>query len=151
MTRRPEGAEDNGRFILKDHPESGLVLADEDEKRANDEKKKNERLFKTLDAMKSSLDKGDELASFGRDRFDHDWIVQDAAITVLTQIGDEVKRLPKSFTSARTSVEWTQIARMRDKLTRDDVDIDLELVWDALAQDVPTLRAALSNALDENS
>jgi uncharacterized protein with HEPN domain len=151
VTRRPKGAEDDGRFILKDHAESGLVLADEDEKRANDEKKKNERLSKTLDAMKSSLDKGGELASLGRDRFDHDWIVQDAAITVLTQIGEEVKRLPKSFTSARASVEWTQIARMRDQLTHDYVDIDLELVWDALSQDVPTLRAALSNALDKNS
>jgi uncharacterized protein with HEPN domain len=151
VKRQPKGAGDDGRFVLKGHPESGLVLADEDEKRATDEKKKNQRLPKTLDAMKSSLDKGDELASLGRERFDRDWIVQDAAITVLTQIGEEVKRLPKTFTSAHPGVEWTKIARMRDKLTHDYVDIDLELVWDALAQDVPTLRSALSSALDENS
>ena len=151
MKQQPKGAEDVGRFVLKDHPESGLVLADEDEKRAKDEKKKSERLPQTLDAMKSSLDKGDELALLGRERFDRDWIVQDAAITVLTQIGEEVKRLPKDFTSARPGVEWTKIARMRDKLTHDYVDIDLELVWDALAQDVPNLRSALSSALDESS
>jgi uncharacterized protein with HEPN domain len=148
VTRQPKDAEDDGRFVLKDHPESSLVLEDEEEKRANDEKKKNERLPQTLDAMKSSLDKGDELASLGRERFDHDWIVQDAAITVLTQIGEEVKRLPKTFTSAHLGVEWTKIVGMRDKLTHDYVDIDLELVWDALAQDVPNLRLALSSALN---
>ena len=141
--RQPKGAEDGGRFVVESHPESGLVLADEDEKRANDERKRVERLSKTLGAIKSSLDKADELASLGRDRFDHDWIVQDAAVMVLTQIGEEVKRLPKVFTSGRPDIEWTKIAGMRDKLTHDYVDTDYELVWDALAKEVPTLRAAL--------
>ena len=128
---------------MESHPESSLVLSDEDEMRANDERKRSERLPKTLDAMKSSLDKCHEIASLGRGRFDSDWIVQDAAITVLTQIGEEVKRLPKTFTSSRSTIEWTKIAGMRDKLTHDYVDIDLELVWDALMKDIPTLRVAL--------
>ena len=143
--RQPKGSEDGGRFVFESHPESSLVLADEDEKRANDERKRNERLSKTLDAMRSSLRKGDEIASLGRDRFDHDWIVQDASITVLTQIGEEVKRLPKKFTSSRPGIEWTKIAGMRDKLTHDYVDVDIELVWDALVNDIPTLRAAIAD------
>lgn len=142
--RQTKGAEEGRRFVLRDHPESRLVLADEDEKRASDEKKRAERLPKTLDAMKSSLDKADEFASLGRDRFDHDWIVQNAAVMVLTHIGEQVKRLPQTFTSARPDVEWTKIARMRDKLTHGYVGTDYDLVWDALVQDVPTVRAALS-------
>ena len=147
-TRLLEGISDVGRFVVENHPESGLVLEDEDEKKANDERKKNERLTMTLSAMRNSLDKGSEIATLGRARFDNDWMVQDAAITVLTQIGEEVKRLPKTFTSARPNIEWTKIARMRDKLTHDYVDIDHELVWDALVQDIPTLRAALSSPSD---
>jgi uncharacterized protein with HEPN domain len=143
--RQPKGSADGGRFVFESHPESSLVLADEDEKRASDERKRNERLPKTLAAMRSSLNKGDEIASLGRERFDDDWIVQDAAITVVTQIGEEVKRLPKSFTSTRASIEWTKIAGMLDKLTHDYVDIDIELVWDALVNDVPTLRAAVAD------
>ena len=146
--RQPKVAENGGRFVVESHPESGLVLADDDEKRANDERKRIKRLSKTLNAMRKSLDKGSAIASLGRDRFDDDWIVQDAAITVLTQIGEEVKRLPKAFTSARPDIEWTKIAGMRDKLTHDYVDIDHELVWDALVQDIPTLRAALSSPTD---
>ena len=144
--RQPKGADGSGRFVVERHPESDLVLADEDEKRANDETKRLERLPKTLGALKSSLNKADELASLGRDRFDHDWIVQDAAVTVLTQIGEEVKRLPKTFTSARANIEWSKIAGMRDKLTHDYVDIDHELVWGALVRGVSTLRGALDQS-----
>ncbi|HVA69751.1 MAG TPA: HepT-like ribonuclease domain-containing protein [Acidimicrobiales bacterium] len=150
MNGQPKDPEDDGHFVLKEHPESGLVLPDEEQRNAKDENKKNERLSKTLSALKSSLDKADELSSLGRDRFDQEWILQDAAIMVLTQLGEEVKRLPRAFTSARPGVEWTKIAGMRDKLTHDYVDIDLELVWDALAREVPILRSALSIELDED-
>lgn len=143
--RQPKGAEVGGRFVVESHPESNLVLPDEDEKKADGERKRNERLPKTLDAMRSPLDKSDEIVSLGRDRFDRDWIVQDAAITVLMQIGEEVKRLPTTFTSSRPNIEWTKIAGMRDKLTHDYVDIDIELVWDALVKDIPILRAALAD------
>ena len=146
MKRQPKDAVGGRRFVVESHPESELVLANEDEKRANDEKKRVERLPKTLSAMKSSLNKADELASLGRDRFDHDWIVQDAAVTVLTQIGEEVKRLPKTFTSAHPNIEWSNIAGMRDKLTHDYVDIDHELVWGALVQGISTLRGALDQS-----
>lgn len=151
MNGQPKDPEEDGRFVLKEHSESGLVLPDEEQRNAKDENKKNERLSKTLNALKSSLDKADELSSLGRDRFDEDWILQDAAIMVLTQLGEKVKRLPRAFTSARPGVEWTKIAGMRDKLTHDYLDIDLELVWDALAREVPILRPALFNELDENS
>jgi len=149
--RHPKNTEKGGRFVAESHPESDLVLADDDEKRASDERKRDERLTITLDAMKKSLDKGSEIASLGRDRFDDDWIVQDAAITVFTQIGVEVKRLPRTFTSARPSIEWTKIAGMRDKLTHDYVDIDHELVWGALVQDIPILRSALSSPIDSTN
>jgi len=146
--RQPKDAKDGGRFVLESHPESSLVLANDDEKGANDERKKSERLTKTLDAMRKSLDKASEIASLGRDRFDEDWIVQDAAIMVLTQIGEEVKRLPKTFTSARLNIEWSKIAGMRDKLTHDYDDIDHELVWDALVHDISTLCEALASPAD---
>ena len=64
-------------------------------------------------------------------------------MTVLTQIGEEVKRLPKTFTAARPNIEWSKIAGVRGKLTHDYVDLDHELVWGALMQDISTLRGAL--------
>lgn len=151
MSGEPKVPEDDGRFVLKEHSESGLVVPDKEQSNAKDENKKNERLSKTLNALKSSLDKADELSSLGRDRFDQEWILQDAAIMVLTQLGEEVKRLPRAFTLARPGVEWTKIAGMRDKLTHDYLDIDFKLVWDAMAREVPILRSALFIELDESS
>ncbi len=61
------------------------------------EAKTLKNLDETLRAMRSSLDKGKQFVAMGRQKFDDDWMVQDAAITTVTQIAEAAKRLPKSF------------------------------------------------------
>ena len=57
-------------------------------------------------------------------------------------IGEAVKRLSKTFRDMHPSIPWKKIAGMRDY--RDYVDheydnIDLDIVWHVVKNDVPTL------------
>jgi uncharacterized protein with HEPN domain len=77
----------------------------------------------------------------GRAQFFTDRKTQDAVIRNLEIIGEAVKHLSEDVTSAHPDVPWRQIAGMRDKLVHDYFGVDLELVWQVVEQELPSLRA----------
>jgi uncharacterized protein with HEPN domain len=119
------------------------VLSDSSDEDAALEQKRTNRLPKTLDAMRESISKGADVIALGRDRFDEDWMVRDAAITVITQLGEEVKRLPSGFKSKHSEIEWAQIAGMRNRLIHEYVNVDYEIVWMTLAGQFPAVQPTL--------
>lgn len=74
-----------------------------------------------------------------------DDIVQDAVIRHLQIIGEAAKKLTEQTRSRFGSVEWKDIAGMRDKLVHDYFGVDLTGVWDTVQNDIPALKAALTS------
>jgi len=89
--------------------------------------------------MRASLHKGRLLVELGRQRFDEDWIVQDAAINVVIQLAEEAKRLPKSFKAERSEIAWHKVVGMRNIVTHEYASVDVSVVWTALEHDFPTI------------
>jgi uncharacterized protein with HEPN domain len=100
-------------------------------------------LDETLRAIRSSLDKGKQFVAMGRRRFDDDWMVQDAAITTVTQIAEAAKRLPKSFRDERPEVPWRNVIGMRDIVIHEYAIVDLPLVWEALERGFPQIEGSV--------
>ncbi len=73
----------------------------------------------------------------------------DAVVRNLEIIGEAVKRLPPDITRARADVDWSRIAGLRDILIHAYFKVDLEMVWDIVANKLPTLHAAVSEMLGE--
>ena len=107
------------------------------------EAKALKNLDETLRAMRSSLDKGKHFVAMGRQKFDDDWLVQDAAITTVTQIAEAAKRLPKSFRAARPEVPWRNVIGMRDIVIHEYAIVDLPLVWEALERGFPQIEKSV--------
>jgi len=100
-------------------------------------------LHETLRAIRFSLDKGKRFIAMGRRRFDDDWMVQDAAITTVTQIAEAAKRLPKSFRVERPEVPWRNVIGMRDIVIHEYAIVDLPLVWEALERGFPQIERSV--------
>jgi len=77
-------------------------------------------------------------------QFNVDELVQDGVIRQLQIIGEAAKRLSDETRVKYPSVEWKDIAGMRDKLVHDYFGVDLAAVWDTVQKDIPVFKKALA-------
>lgn len=84
----------------------------------------------------------------GRDSFFADRKTQDAVVRNLEIIGEATKHLSQRFKDAHPDISWKPIAGMRDKLIHDYFGINLQLVWDVVERDLPTLKRKVAQLLD---
>ena len=66
---------------------------------------------------------------------------QDAVARRLEIIGEAVKRLPEDLRQQHPDVRWREIAGARDVIIHQYFQIDVELAWAMVQQDVPELAA----------
>ncbi len=80
------------------------------------------------------------------DQFAQDLKTQLAVTRELEIIGEASKRLSEAFKNDHNLIPWKKITGMRDFLIHDYLDIDLEIVWKAVTEDIAGLKHALAQA-----
>ena len=90
-----------------------------------------------------------EYTSEGREAFFQDAKTQDAVVRNLEIVGEAVKHLSDAGKSACPEVPWKRVAGMRDKLIHEYFGVNLALVWDVVALDLPNLKACIDRVLGE--
>ena len=71
------------------------------------------------------------------------------AVTHLLQIiGEAARRVSPEFAAAHPQIPWKAIVGMRHRVVHDYLYVDLDIVWDVAAKDIPTLIAALEEVVD---
>ena len=99
--------------------------------------------------IRDALDDIAAYASAGRDAFFAERMRQDAAIRKLQVIGQAVKNLSDTPKSQHPHIPWKQIAGLRDKVIHDYFGVNLDIVWAVIEKDLPALRTAVNQLLDE--
>jgi uncharacterized protein with HEPN domain len=66
---------------------------------------------------------------------------QDAILRRITIIGEATKRLSKDFRAQHPTIPWKEIAGMRDVITHDYDEVDLDDVWTVVNENLPQLLA----------
>jgi len=62
-------------------------------------------------------------------------------------IGEAAKKVSAETRSKFADIKWAAIAGMRDRLIHAYFDVNLDLVWDTLIDDLPPLITALESLL----
>ncbi|OGY08900.1 MAG: hypothetical protein A2700_00190 [Candidatus Blackburnbacteria bacterium RIFCSPHIGHO2_01_FULL_44_64] len=81
------------------------------------------------------------------DEFSHNLDLQDMVIRRLEVVGEAVRNLPKDFRDKYRSVSWQDPAGMRSALIHGYFQVDLEVVWDTIRNDLPTFKKEIGSIL----
>ena len=87
----------------------------------------------------------------GRESFFRDAKTQDAVIRNLEIMGEAVKHLSKELRASQERVPWKRIAGMRDKMIHDYFGVNLDLVWNAVVNELPSLGKEVDHICKELS
>lgn len=83
-----------------------------------------------------------------RDDLDHDELLRLALTKLIEIVGETAKYVSAEFKDAHPAVPWQAAGRMRDRLIHPYFDIDLDILWQTVTDDLPRLLAAVP---DRNS
>jgi uncharacterized protein with HEPN domain len=92
--------------------------------------------------------------SRGREHFDSDSVVRDAILYQIIVLGEAAKAVVKTapdLAKDLSSIEWSLLARMRDRVSHQYWETDHEIVWDTATKDIPALHRALTAAIERLS
>jgi len=89
--------------------------------------------------MRDAIQRAIDYTAEGREYFLGDTRTQDAVVRNLQVIGEAVKRLSPELRAQHVEVPWKLIAGMRDKVIHEYFGVNLQLVWNVVEQELPTL------------
>jgi uncharacterized protein with HEPN domain len=108
-------------------------------------KERDERLY--LADISGAIDRILRYTASGREAFFRDPMTQDAVVRNLEVMGEAVKGLGETVRAAHPQVPWKKIAGMRDRVIHGYFQVDLDIVWEVVEKELPTLRQQLTAIL----
>lgn len=101
------------------------------------------RLADALEHMQRAIDKILRFAPANRQAFDSDEMRRDSIERNLIPLGDAATRVPRDVQEAHPEIPWRQIIGMRNVLTHGYEDVDPDIVWNVVVNEMPVLRDAI--------
>lgn len=84
-----------------------------------------------------------------KDDFLGDETLKRAVVRSLEIIGEATKKLPADFKVKWSSVQWKNMAGMRDRLILDYMGVNYSIVWDVFKNKIPKLHQQIAQVLNE--
>jgi uncharacterized protein with HEPN domain len=95
--------------------------------------------------MREAVERILRYTTAGRDAFLADPMIQDAVIRNLEVMGEAVRRVSADTRSAHPEIPWKQIAGTRDRVIHGYFTVDLEIVWEIVETELPSLHQRLAS------
>jgi uncharacterized protein with HEPN domain len=83
------------------------------------------------------------------DDFIKDEILKRAVVRSLEIIGEATKKIPADVKVKWNSIQWKNIAGMRDRLIHDYIGVNYKIVWDVMKNKIPDMNQQISSFLSQ--
>lgn len=87
-------------------------------------------------------------ATLTKDEFLDDETLKSAVVRSLEIIGEATKKIPADFKVQWNSIQWKNMAGMRDRLIHNYMGVNYSIVWDVFKNKIPELRGQIAEVLD---
>jgi uncharacterized protein with HEPN domain len=85
----------------------------------------------------------------GRQLFDQNELVQTWVVHNLEIIGEASRSIPQEYKEKHPAIDWARISRMRNVLIHIYFGVDLDIVWEVVERDLPSLKTQIDAILAE--
>lgn len=83
----------------------------------------------------------------GRHNFLNDSKTSEAVLRSLQTLAESTMRLSQDVKAPYPEIEWSKIAGLRNILVHEYLGVDLELIWEVVARDLPGLASVIGEIL----
>ena len=105
-----------------------------------------------IEFLKHISDECAYLMSVGNDLSKEDFLdnetLKRAVVRSLEIIGEASKKIPADFKVKWSSVQWKNMAGMRDRLIHDYIGVNYSIVWDVFKNKIPELFDQIQQVLE---
>lgn len=102
-----------------------------------------ERLLDILEA----IERLEKYASRGRAAFEQDELVQTWMIHNLLIIGEATRALSSRLKDQYSDIPWFQIIGLRNTITHQYFDVDADIIWGIIENDIPEFKGQVEAVL----
>ena len=81
----------------------------------------------------------------------HDKVVRYAVERSFTIIGEATKRIPEEERVKYPSIPWQEMAGMRDRVVHEYDEIDLNVIWKTIQNDIPSVLPEIDRILEDDT
>lgn len=89
-------------------------------------------------------------AACGREHFLADEDAFDAGLRRLHTIAESTQRLSNDLKDRHPEIPWTRIAGFRNRIVHAYMDVDPELIWSVIQEELPALLRLVSTELERS-
>lgn len=84
------------------------------------------------------------VGGMSREAFLADSKTIDSVVRNLEVIGEAANRLPPEFCARHPEIPWRRIVGLRNRIVHEYFDVDIDLVWEIVSSELPTLRSQVT-------
>lgn len=84
-----------------------------------------------------------------KEAFLDDETLKRAVVRSLEIIGEATKKIPADFKNTWSSIQWKNMAGMRDRLIHDYIGVNYSIVWDVFKNKISELNEQIQKVLNE--
>lgn len=84
-----------------------------------------------------------------KDDFLRDETLKRAVVRSLEIIGEATKKIPADFKIKWDSIQWKNMAGMRDRLIHDYMGVNYSIVWDVIKNKIPELYNQIERVIEK--
>lgn len=96
-----------------------------------------------------AIERIERYASKGREAFEDDELIQNWIIHHLRVIGEAARAISEELKDGHDEMPWQQIVGMRHILVHRYFEVDTDLIWSVVEDDVPVLKQQIDLILKE--